>query len=66
MTVYDGGQSGESAMQAAYRRVDGWLEAGATLDMVSAEIEREPLARDARDALWLYAWVTIERDQVYA
>jgi hypothetical protein len=44
--------------------IDVLVAEGATL----AEIEREvvdpsPLGEDARDALWLYAWGSIERQR---
>jgi hypothetical protein len=48
-------------MCAAYKRLRRTLADGARLGEADAEIEREPLSRDARDAVRLYAWTTTER-----
>lgn len=37
------------------------VQAGTTLEQLETEIDRLPLGRDARDALWLYAWNATER-----
>ena len=38
------------------------IEAGADLeDLENGLLDRFPLSRDARDALWLFAWQAIER-----
>jgi hypothetical protein len=48
-------------MRAAYTRIARSLAGGVTLDEAEEEIEVQPVSRDARDALWLYAWTTTER-----
>ncbi|HEX2085485.1 MAG TPA: hypothetical protein VHF89_07370 [Solirubrobacteraceae bacterium] len=44
-------------------QVDQAVEAGADLDEVEARvIEHAPVDPEVRDALWLYAWGRLERD----
>lgn len=60
------GRDEERSMRSAYKQVKRALDTGATLDDVAEEIEHRPLSRDARDALWLYAWTLVERSQIRA
>ena len=61
-------ESGTGTMLRSTRdRITEAVEAGATLDEVEREvIEPRPLPREARAALWLYAWVAEERATVGA
>ena len=41
------------------------VESGATIDELERDvIERPPLSRESRDALWLFAWSQLERRQI--
>jgi hypothetical protein len=57
------GQSQE--LEPARRRIADALARGATLAEVEDRvIDRLALSRDARDALWLFAWSAVERGQI--
>ncbi len=52
-----------AALTVFKEQVDEAVGAGADLDEVEARvIERAPVEPEARDALWLYAWGLLERD----
>ena len=56
--------SGSEPMRVARRQIAEALAAGVPFTDVEAGIERRALSRDARDALWLYAWSCVERRQL--
>jgi hypothetical protein len=46
-------------------RVAAAIRGGAGLKAIDRDvIEQQPMSRDARDALWLYAWATMEQGQI--
>jgi hypothetical protein len=50
-----------SAFERTRAQLAETIEAGAALEDVEGKLERVPVRRDARDALWLLAWHAIER-----
>ena len=50
-----------SAFERAREQLAENIAAGAALEDVEGKLERAPVSRDARDALWLLAWDAVER-----
>lgn len=43
------------------REIDALLGAGLSFDDIEAHIDAMAIAEDAKSALWLYAWIEIDR-----
>ncbi len=57
-------QGGVVHGRALREAVDVMVSEGATLGEIEAElIDPAPLGEDSRDALWLYAWGSLERQR---
>jgi hypothetical protein len=64
-TVVSGGMDARRLLHHAREQVASAVHDGRSLrDIDRGLIEPQALSRDARDALWLYAWTTLERRQI--